>query len=728
MATEKIDIEVEVDVTPSIAELKRLQRELKNTTDPTEFKKLQQQIDDTKEAIGAARTGAGNFAEILGTLPGPIGDIAGRAGGLVGTFKQFGQIKLKDIQGSFVELGKDIVDAAKGIGNLTGITKVYTVINNALAKSFTAIGIAEGTAATGARAFAAALTATGVGAIVVAIGFAVDALITLTKELYANVSGQKELEAATKATNAAIERQATLFDLDAKDAERRRKVTIAQMKAQGKSEKEIRDFQIKESYKDYEAAYKAEQDLAKIVNDAQGKGDEESFKNAQKAFDAAQQKRKDAYASYLETGYNARAADNADQKASEQKATQTAQQNAQKREQIRKQEMDALVAGQKQAFLTTLSEREKEEFEVNEKYANLLFLATKYGEDTSTLRAAQEKELKTIGEKFRKEDYESALKDLELRNAQGLLTEEQYQKELYDTAIKYNQNTQDALIKYEAFKTEQRKKGLVEAREIQFLQLQDELDALDRANDAVVGDFQADILRLEQKKLLLQQQRDVELSNTELTNKERLDIIKKYADAEIEIGKEITANQRAEQEARLALQTQLLGAVASSFGALSQLFEQGTAASKIAALAEIAIGTGTGFINALDIAQKSAKATGPAAAFAFPIFYATQIAAVLAAAARAKSILSTAKSGGSSGGGSVSAPSAGPAPTFSAPRGIGAPQIQGATAAVSAESQIVATLGRMNEKPIVAQVVSTAVSSQAALDRRTNTAATFGGG
>jgi len=92
----------------------------------------------------------------------------------------------------------------------------------------------------------------------------------------------------------------------------------------------------------------------------------------------------------------------------------------------------------------------------------------------------------------------------------------------------------------------------------------------------------------------------------------------------------------------------LLGNTAAAVGALASIFQQGTAEYKAAALAEIAISTATGFINALDIAQKSAKATGPAAAFAFPIFYASQIAAVLGAIASAKQVLASTP-GGSSG-------------------------------------------------------------------------------
>ena len=45
------------------------------------------------------------------------------------------------------------------------------------------------------------------------------------------------------------------------------------------------------------------------------------------------------------------------------------------------------------------------------------------------------------------------------------------------------------------------------------------------------------------------------------------------------------------------------------------------------------------FIKGLTIAQKSADATGPGAMLAFPIFYASQIAAVLGAVKKAKGIL-----------------------------------------------------------------------------------------
>jgi ribosomal protein S13 len=120
------------------------------------------------------------------------------------------------------------------------------------------------------------------------------------------------------------------------------------------------------------------------------------------------------------------------------------------------------------------------------------------------------------------------------------------------------------------------------------------------------------------------------------------------------IEEDATAKKIAFADAELQARLALANAIGNIAGGLSALFEKGTTAAKIAGLAEIAIGTGVGFIQGLDIAQKGAKAAGPAAPFAFPIFYASQILAVLAAASRAKSVMTQVK-----GGGGISIPSFG---------------------------------------------------------------------
>jgi hypothetical protein len=92
--------------------------------------------------------------------------------------------------------------------------------------------------------------------------------------------------------------------------------------------------------------------------------------------------------------------------------------------------------------------------------------------------------------------------------------------------------------------------------------------------------------------------------------------------------------------------------------ALGQQFKN-TNAGKALALAQIATDTAVAFMSGLRIAQQGAAATGPAAPFTMPVFYASQIAAILGAANKAKSILggggsTSAPSGSGGGGGSIS--------------------------------------------------------------------------
>ena len=172
--------------------------------------------------------------------------------------------------------------------------------------------------------------------------------------------------------------------------------------------------------------------------------------------------------------------------------------------------------------------------------------------------------------------------------------------------------------------------------------------------------------------------------------------------------KEVADNQ-AVADALLKARTELALGIGAAIGAIGDLFKEGTAAAKTAALAEIAIGTAVGFINALDIAQKSAKGTGPAAAFAFPIFYATQIAAVLGAVASAKQILSTTPGGG--GGTTPTKPPTGGAPSIGGGAFTGNLPGTGPTPTTPVTQEPIRAY-------VVAQDVSTGQEANAAIRRR----------
>ena len=178
----------------------------------------------------------------------------------------------------------------------------------------------------------------------------------------------------------------------------------------------------------------------------------------------------------------------------------------------------------------------------------------------------------------------------------------------------------------------------------------------------------------------------------------------KYSDKRIE-----DANK--EKDAILQSRMALAAGIGDAIGALGALFEQGTAASKTAALAEIAINTAIGFVNALTIAQKTSQAAGPGAAFAFPIFYATQVAAVLGAIGAAKNVLAQTPGGGSG-------------PSISKPGVPGTPSFGGAsfTGGLPGTGGAAPTFGSGRQEPIRAYVISqdvtTGQEATAAINRR----------
>lgn len=218
---------------------------------------------------------------------------------------------------------------------------------------------------------------------------------------------------------------------------------------------------------------------------------------------------------------------------------------------------------------------------------------------------------------------------------------------------------------------------------LQFFGISSSQEDVDKAVEKVrestekVKEFQVEILELDKKKNETIKKREIKvfdhssenaaIQELEKTLKAQKDLKDKADEQELndfisQTDKILAATNarnaaRAAEEIRQAKALEdakyaIAEAGASALGSLAALAEQGSAASKAAALAQIAVGTGVGFIQALDIAQKSAKLAGPGAALAFPVFYASQIAAVLAAASRAKSIIGA-------GGSIPSAPSLG---------------------------------------------------------------------
>lgn len=178
----------------------------------------------------------------------------------------------------------------------------------------------------------------------------------------------------------------------------------------------------------------------------------------------------------------------------------------------------------------------------------------------------------------------------------------------------------------------------------------------------------------------------------------------------------IIKDEENKKEALRAINQEIILIYAGAIGSMGKLFKQGSDASKAAALVEIAIRTGVGYVQGLDIAQKSAQGTGPAAAFSFPVFYATQVAAVLGAAAQAKQILS---SGGKSNP-SASIAGAGGQSTMN----VEAPDFN--VVGAGGVSQLATTLAGVTGQPLKAFVVSKDITSAQELERNITDTASVG--
>jgi len=270
------------------------------------------------------------------------------------------------------------------------------------------------------------------------------------------------------------------------------------------------------------------------------------------------------------------------------------------------------------------------------------------------------------------------------------------------------------------------KKKSEDERGILLSNLEAKLEALDRENQQSDFDFAADLQRLGEQRDILKQQEATELENTELTEFQKTEIRKKYADARRGITDQEVATEKAAAQAKHEINMQYLDLV----GQFGNLLSQIAGKNKALAISGIVISQAASIAKIVASTAAGIAALTPGLPFTAPSIIATKISAglgivsTIAAAAKAiKEINATPgpSGGGGGGGGSASAPAI-MAPSVA---GMAAPQIQ-TQAGQNPTSQIANTLASASGKTIKTYVVANDVSSQQALDRRTSKASTFG--
>lgn len=696
MAEEKVGIKVQVDTSEANGSVGSLKKQLKEAQNEVvalsdkfgatskEAIEAAKRAADLKDRIGDARalTDAFNPDAKFKALSSSLAGVAGGFSALQGAIGLFGE-ESKEVE-------KQILKVQSALALSEGLQTIGESVD-----SFRQLGAVIKTQVVGAfNALKAAIGSTGIGLLVIALG----AIAANWDKIKASVTGvskeQEKLNAATKANVDAQKKkldaiggQENILKLQGKSEKQILELKLAQTKQviaatkeqikqniatlKAQVEAEARNKKILKGILDFinqpvELLLKAVGQIAKLVGVdfnfsasefvANLVFDPEQVQAEGQAAIAEQQ----AALQQLENnaaGYQLQIQDINKKAAEKNKKDNSAELSAQQ-ELIKAKQQNELNA------IKDDSERRKKALDFELENETKRIKALKDVDEKTRLALLKETEERIATEKAKideenqkkQEEQDKVFqKQLAESREQNRLAAIQNEDERAIETIKSGYKKQlDEILANEKFNAEQKAalKAELQTKEAEELaKKQDEIDKknafkelerLSKLRSDEATTFEAKLASLETEQQLLQEYRDKGIVTEEEYNAK----VKALTDQRI-------SYQQAEMKAKM----DFANAVAGVFGQLGGLFEKGTAASKVAGLAEIAIGTGTGFINALDIAQKSAKATGPGAAFAFPIFYATQIAAVLGAASRAKAVLSATRGGGSSSSSAPAVPS-----------------------------------------------------------------------
>ena len=581
----KVKVDVETNAANSIADLKALKKQLKETAaGSAEFKRLVGEIDDLEDKLKSAKGAAADWIDTLESAGGPIG----------------------------------------ALGGALNKAKVAT------------------------QSFGAALKATGIGLIVSLLGGLVAALSksedTMKKFEPIIIMFEQALNGILGALEPLIDGFIQLAQNVMPYVTKAFKVVYSAVTAVFQSLGKLGSAVVKLFKGDFKGAWEDAKSSVTSFSD--------NYDSAVDRFEKGQKKMTKTQKENLDK-----------QKKDRDEAAEEAKRK-------REEELKELMDGQKEAMLELLSEREAEEYKVNEHYSRLIALATKYGEDSTQLKAAQADALKEIDDKYLAKQREQEEKDKE--------------KRLKDA---------EELAKFQLDQLDKIKKLESEREDVTFKTNQAVAQSWVSLGQNISGIFGSLINVFEQGSAMAK----------------AFGIAQVAINAASSIG-QILVNARAAQfEYDKAIAT----GNAAILMAIPKLVNPITAPLGIAEAA----------------AGKAAVAGGIAGKAALKVNTNLQIAAVgVSSAAQIAAILSAgkSKSAGASGGGSAQSAGGGAVPNAPTIAPTAAPQIQ-TTGGMNPTQQIGETISA-SQRPIKAYVISGDVTSQQALDRRTSRAATFSAG
>lgn len=563
---------------------------------------------------------------------------------------------------------------------------------SANAAANTALAAAETAAATAGRILKGVLISLGIGAIIVLVGELISQIIEWT-------SSTKDAEAAQKKLNDELARTNELIELDKATFERANAERIANLKASGATERQIREQQLKDRYNDYSRAFDNEKEAIRQYNNALGKADQETLKKLGDNLTKRGEDTKNALSSYRVLEAENRAAINKENEANAQKNKEKRDKDAADALAKRKAELDALIELEIMSETTrkdVLERLQKQRLDLEKLTGAQLLLAQKNNEKkvTDSLKEdvdkRQDLRLRSIDAIIEKEQSASEVdierlkklllhkRDIELQNTELILEERQalvakYEKDIRDIENKARENKLLADIaanegNFEV-QTQLYKDFQKQAIESETLNAEEKLRIIQETNDK--------ILELNDRRIADELvQIDNQLMNNELSYSEYFSKQQELYNQEIQRTKDLFQNKEITEEqynqrikefsearnsirqAELDSQIALFQAIGSGLSSLSNIVGEQTRAGKAFAVAATLINT-----YAAIAGQLKAFAGVPIPGFAI----AQAIATGLVGFIQVRKILSTPIPGGDGG-------SKGQAPPGSTP--VGPIQVQ----------------------------------------------------
>ena len=710
-------------LTQQVRELKKALQTVPEGT--AEWTLIQQKYNETKDSLDRVNVKSKELFGTMSSLPGPIGQVAGSLDNTIGVLKTFTGIKLSDVKTQFVELLKDVKAIGVGLLEVTGVTKVYTMVTKAMT-------VAEAEATVATRVLAGA-----VATLYAALGLGLIALLVMgAKTLYDWASGAGEAEAA----NDALSRSFIRLQKAAQDTQDviadETKLLVTQAKTRGEHADKLyeiekngldKSLQANKDYRQKLLSQEYQLELNQAISD-------EDKLARRKEIEAEITKSNDQDYK-IRTAQIQLAADRELDIADKGRERNT------KNAQTAASDLKTIAKNIQQAGYALLTDRQAAVQKVYDSYQEQINLAKKYGEDTAVLEAARRKEIEKINEKYNEDDYKLQKAFRDRLDEIDLAANDNKEVREYETRRnKLARDLRDLEEDKEFIKLSEDQKEFYRQQLRDAAQI--ELDEKDR--EARIRGYDDEIMLLEAQQKTLTAGTQAYLDNAlkieDTAYKRKIDAAKGNAKQIEAIKKEHEQNikninlQAYIAEKQIALERiAVIGSIGTSLGQLAgknkELAIAAIIVSKAAAIGEIIVNTQ--IANAKALAASPLTFGQPWVAINY-VAMGLAIAASVAAGAQAISDINSApgpaaSAGGGAGGGGGQPPT----PAFNGTVEVPAPVIGASQANPSGNlGQTIAGAIQDNNstsRPIQAYVVGDQVSTQQQLDRRISVAAKMGG-